>query len=240
MPFPEFGEPPPAGIALAVVLVVPVMVEDGLGRQGDHFLVLRVDHDGCIGLRTIGGLARLGGSFLQASGRGKSFGDKVGGPIPRDQNTLFHIDHLLEEFAALGPAEKLRECQAQRVRIDRIESFAHLCVAGSPLYAVDGLEIVVFDCPPSVEGKKARVLEGKHSIARHETIDQGDFGGVAALFSHLLERLANRSVKGVANKPPAHPDPFKPLLSCFLFPLDLSLFMEIRHTQLVRICPVKG
>jgi len=108
----EFGEPSPAGVALTVVLVVPVLVEDGLGRQSDDLFALRVDDDGRIGLKAVGGLARLGGCFLETGGGREVFGHKVGCPVARDQNAVLHVDHLFEKLASLGPAENLREGRA--------------------------------------------------------------------------------------------------------------------------------
>jgi len=120
----EFGEPSSAGFSLTVVLVVPVMVEDGLGRQSDDFPALGVDDDRCIGLKAVWGLARLGGCLLEASGRREVFGDEVRCPVAGDQNALFHVDHVLEKLASLGSAEDFREGGAQRVRLDGIEAFA--------------------------------------------------------------------------------------------------------------------
>jgi hypothetical protein len=57
--FPEFFEPSPAGVPFTVILVVTVVVEDRLWRQGDDFFSLRVDDDGRIGLEAIGDLPRL-------------------------------------------------------------------------------------------------------------------------------------------------------------------------------------
>jgi hypothetical protein len=219
MLFSEFGEPSSAGVALTVVLVVPVMVEDGLGRQSDDFPALRVDDDRCIGLKAVGGLARLGGCLLETSGRREVFGDKVGCPVAGDQNALFHVDHILEKLASLGSAEDFREGGAQRVRLDGIEAFAYLGVAGGLFYAVDGLEIVVLGCPSPVECQEARVLEGKHGVARHEAVRHGDLGCPIARFSHFLEGLANRSVEGVCAQVLAHPDLFELALSCSLLSL---------------------
>lgn len=57
--FSEFFEPSSTGVALTVVLVVTVLVEDRLRRQGNDLFVVRMDDDGRIGLDTIRDLAGL-------------------------------------------------------------------------------------------------------------------------------------------------------------------------------------
>ena len=48
--FSEFLEPSSAGVALTVILVVTVVLEDRLGRQGDDLFAVGMDDDSRIGL----------------------------------------------------------------------------------------------------------------------------------------------------------------------------------------------
>ena len=79
-------------------------------------------------------------------------GDEAGCAISRDENAPVHEDHLFKKFASLGSAEDLRESRPQRIRTYGIEPFTYLGVTGRPFYAVDGPEILLLDCSPSLKG----------------------------------------------------------------------------------------
>lgn len=59
MVFSKFFKPSSGGVALTVILVVTVVLEDGLWGQRDDFFVVGMDDDSRIGLKAIGDLAGL-------------------------------------------------------------------------------------------------------------------------------------------------------------------------------------
>lgn len=112
----------------------------------------------------------------------------------------FEEDHVFQELAALGPAENLVVGWAQGIRLNRVKPCSHLGVTRCPFYAEDGLQIVGFGDPSTVECKEAWILESKHGIARHEAIRQGDFIVTVAHFGNLLEGLSNGPICASAFK----------------------------------------
>lgn len=140
----------------------------------------------------------------------------------------FEEDHAFQELAPLGPAENLVVGWAQGIRLNRVKPCSHLGVTRCPFYAEDGLQIVGFGDPSTVECKEAWVLESKHGIARHEAIRQGDFIVTVAHFGNLLEGLSNGPIERVSIQMLAHP--------CFEEPpsvlLALSLELSPGHGDL--------
>ena len=64
----------------------------------------------------------------------------------------FEEDHVFQELAPLGPAENLVVGWAQGIRLNRVKPCSHLGVTRCPFYAEDGLQIVGFGDPSTVEG----------------------------------------------------------------------------------------
>jgi len=117
----------------------------------------------------------------------------------------FEEDHVFQELAPLGSAENLVVGWAQGIRLNRVKPCSHLGVTRCPFYAEDGLQIVGFGDPSTVERKEAWILEIKHRIARHEAIRQGDFEVTVAHFGNLLEGLSNGPIECVCIQMLAHP-----------------------------------
>jgi hypothetical protein len=231
--FPELLEPSSASVALTVVFVVTIMIEDGLGRQGDDLLALRVDDDSPIGLQAVGGLAGRAG-LSETSGRGELLGDEVGGPVARDEKATFQVDHVFQELASLGSAEDFIEGRAQSVGLYWIESGAHPGVTGRLLDAVDRSEIVLLDDPSPIEGQQRRIFQGKHGETRHENIGKRNIRIAIAGVGDILEAFANTRKQRIGIQMLAHQDSELPgLLS-----LALSLELSWSHGQLSYISPL--
>ncbi len=127
-------------------------------------------------------------------------------------------DHVFQEFAPLSFAENLVVGRAQGMRLNWVKPRSHLGVTRSLFYSEDGLQIVGFGDSSTVECKEARILEGKHRIARHEAIRHGDGVVTVARLRNLLEGFSNRSIECVCIQMLAHP--------CFEEPPSIGLALS--------------
>ena len=137
MIYSEFAQPTPAGIAFTIVFGVPVLVADGLGRQRDHLSVPRMDDNGSQGLEMVSFLSGLRSGLFQTAGGEALFGRKVTGSIDGDQIAAVDEFKTFEDFPPLGMAKDRFERRPQGIRINAIETSAHLGVTGNALDPVD-------------------------------------------------------------------------------------------------------
>lgn len=186
----EFLQPSSGGIAFTIVFGLPILVADGLGRQGNHFFLLGMDNDRGQCLKVIGRFAGLGVGFLQAIAREEFFGREVTGAIQGDQIAAFHEDKRFQQLASLGLSENGLKGRAQLIGIDNIQSGAHLGVAGNGVHAVDGLEIVFLGFSSPIKSQKRGVFEGEHGESGHQDIGQFNLRVPRCGVLHLTELLA--------------------------------------------------
>ena len=164
MVFSKLLQPPPARIALAVVLGLPVLFADELGRQRDHLLAVRMDHSCPQRLEMIDCFAGFR-AFLFQAGRGFKFrGREIAGPINGNEVAVFHEDHLLKHLASLSVSEHCFVGRTDGVGVDLIEPLAHLGIAGEFLDVIDGSQVVFLGHSSALELEQGRVFQGKHGV----------------------------------------------------------------------------
>src|SRR3954451_9533710 len=121
----ELGQKAFGGIAFAIVLVHPVLLEDGLGPYRDDFAKVGVNQGPGEQLVRIGHLAVLG-MLLQAMRAMDFLGAKVLDTVARHQVTALVEHKRLKDFATLEFPKDVRKAGTEPLGIDRVEEDAHL------------------------------------------------------------------------------------------------------------------
>jgi hypothetical protein len=148
----EMLEPTAGGIALAVVLGPAVLLDNGLGSQGDDFLEVGMDQGGPQQLMGIGDPAAAM-VLDQARGAMDLGGGEIGRAIERQEIRAVEINEAFQHLGALEGTEDIAEAGPELLRIDGIEEGPHLGVAGDLVDPIDGTEVV--------EGVAAALIEGQ-------------------------------------------------------------------------------
>src|SRR3954454_3515673 len=183
----ELGEKALGGIALAIVLVHPALLEDGFGPYGDDFSKVGVNQGPGEQLVRIGHLAVLV-MLLQAMRAMDFLGAKVLDTVARQQVTALVEHKRLKDFATLEFPKDVRKAGTEPLGIDRVEEDAHLGVGRDMLDTVDGAQVVVFD--PLLKSERGWLLQAKQSKAAHERIGQRDGGITQTTVGNGLKPLA--------------------------------------------------
>jgi len=95
-------------------------------------------------------------------------GGKISRAIKGQPIVAIKEHHRFKRLAALQLPKDTGEQWTERLRGDRLESLAHMCVAGDTLDAVDRCQIAL--CPFLVKREQRRRFEGKHGERRQQRI----------------------------------------------------------------------
>ena len=114
-------------------------------------------------------------------------GGKITGAVEGNQVAALHENHLLERLSALSLTEERPVSRAEPIRVDSIETGAHLSIAGDILDMEDGPEIVLLGDSATIKCQQGRILEGHHGETGHEDIVEPDGGLSPAHVPHALE-----------------------------------------------------
>jgi hypothetical protein len=162
---------PLGGVALAVVLLGPIRLEDRLGGEGEHLLVVRMHQHGTQHLVVVGDGAVavvLFAALLAMDG----VGGEVAGTVQGEEVMTPQVAEPLQPLAALQGAEQPLVEGVQQAGVHLVEALPKAGVAGGALNAVQALEVgaVGIQLAALVELEQRGVLEPEQGQPRHQVV----------------------------------------------------------------------
>src|SRR3990172_61061 len=159
-------------VPLAVVLLVPILVNDRLRSQRNDFAVVGMHNRRPQHLMRVGDFPSRRVHFLQATGAVNLLRRKVPRTVQTDQIALFVKYQPLQHLAPLQLTEHVVECRPQLQRIHLVEDLAHLRVGGNALDTEKVLQVRVV--ATSIKRQQRRILQRKECEARQACVRQAD------------------------------------------------------------------
>ena len=126
--------------------------------------MIRMDDGASQHLKMIDGLPCLGVFLFKTNGGVQFFRREIAGPIVGDEDAAIQEDHVFKDFFLLSLIENRFVGRSQRVRVNFIETSAHLSVTGNCRHAVNRFQIGFLGCSTALEVKQGGGFEGKHSV----------------------------------------------------------------------------
>jgi hypothetical protein len=193
----QFGDEAFGGIALTIVFLGAVLLDNRLGHQGNHCAPIGVNEGRAQHLVAIGH-----GTIAVMRFQTRRTVNLLGREIPRaiegSKVMALNKHHLLKRFAALEGAKDVREQRTEVLGLNGVEYLAHRGITGHPLDAVDPVQIALGSF--LVKGQQRGRFERKQGKGGHERIRQRNVRFARAMIGKVRKATAEQAEQGIGGQ----------------------------------------